>query len=237
MDRYLLQRHLGIDRCLEEAITSRRVEQVLEIGAGFTPRGARFLSDFGGFGLSYVEADLPAMAEQKRALLARFGRPEAMPKVVELDLLAETGPLSRAHVASSYLEQGKGTAVVIEGLLSYFGRGSRFAALERVAATLRHLGTGVLLANVELEREAGDWYVVRAFLGALGAFVRGEAHYCFRDPDEAREVLGAMGFAEVRLHRPRDLIAGEEGPVLGRVLEAWVEGGGDEEVSRESPYE
>src|SRR6476646_6893471 len=48
------------------AIASGRVSQVVEIAAGLSPRGWRFAKEHGA-ALTYVEADLPHMAERKRA--------------------------------------------------------------------------------------------------------------------------------------------------------------------------
>ena len=82
---------------LEDAIRPGHVGQVLEVAAGMSPRGWRFTERHPD--LVYVEADLPDMAARKRAALERIGRP-ATHRVVELDALAATGPLSLASVAA-----------------------------------------------------------------------------------------------------------------------------------------
>src|SRR5680860_1088598 len=68
LEAFLLARHRLIDRLLGEAIAAGRVGQVIEIAAGMSPRGLRFSRLHPD--LTYVEADLPAMAARKRAALA-----------------------------------------------------------------------------------------------------------------------------------------------------------------------
>ena len=72
LEQFLLARHRLIDHVLEEAIAAGRVSQVLEIAAGMSPRGWRFAGRHGD-AVTYVEADLPAMAARKRAALERAG--------------------------------------------------------------------------------------------------------------------------------------------------------------------
>src|SRR5918912_703704 len=72
LEGLLLARHRIIDELLTEAIEDGRVAQVIEIAAGMSPRGWRFAQRYGER-LTYVEADLPAMAARKRQALERMG--------------------------------------------------------------------------------------------------------------------------------------------------------------------
>jgi O-methyltransferase involved in polyketide biosynthesis len=47
LETILLQRHKIIDALLTEEIKSGRVKQVVELAAGFSPRGSNFVSRFG----------------------------------------------------------------------------------------------------------------------------------------------------------------------------------------------
>src|SRR3954470_4408343 len=104
----LLARHLVIDALLEEAIADGRVGQVLEVACGMSPRGWRFTERHPD--LVYVEADLPDMAADKRAALERIGRPPTH-RVVDLDALADDGPLSLPAVAERELAADTGLAI------------------------------------------------------------------------------------------------------------------------------
>ena len=72
LEPYLMARHLAIDARVEQAIESGRVSQVLEVAAGLSLRGWRFVQRYGDR-ITYVEADLPPMAERKRRALVRAG--------------------------------------------------------------------------------------------------------------------------------------------------------------------
>jgi O-methyltransferase involved in polyketide biosynthesis len=71
LEDYLLARHGAIDALLEVAIEEGGVTQVIELAAGLSPRGWRFSRRYGA-SLTYIEADLPAMAERKRAALEQW---------------------------------------------------------------------------------------------------------------------------------------------------------------------
>src|SRR3954452_11744473 len=90
LEQYLLARHQVIDELLEAEIESGRVEQVIEIAAGMSPRGWRFTERYGDQ-LTYIETDLEAMATRKRRALARIGYRPAGHRVVELDALSDGG--------------------------------------------------------------------------------------------------------------------------------------------------
>src|SRR5205807_8353145 len=70
LESYLLTRHRAIDVLLEQAIEQHGITQVVEVAAGLSPRGWRFMQRYGNQ-LTYVEADLPEMAERKRRALER----------------------------------------------------------------------------------------------------------------------------------------------------------------------
>ena len=78
LEPYLLTRHRAIDVLLERSIESGAVSQVLEVACGLSPRGWRFHRRYGKR-ITYVEADLPGMAERKRAALDADGQPRPGP--------------------------------------------------------------------------------------------------------------------------------------------------------------
>src|SRR5690242_2718763 len=93
LDGILLARHRLIDLLLARTIDAGEIGQVIEIAAGLSPRGWRFRTRYGDR-LTYVEADLPGMIDQKRRILARLGGETAHHRTVEIDALADTGPTS-----------------------------------------------------------------------------------------------------------------------------------------------
>src|SRR5437016_987554 len=105
LEEFLLARHRLIDYLLERAIDEGSVATVLEIACGLSPRGWRFARRYGGR-ISYVEADLPAMAARKREALAPTGSLGEHHRVVEIDALADAGSLSLAAVAAELPASG-----------------------------------------------------------------------------------------------------------------------------------
>src|ERR1700750_1109933 len=67
----LLARHRIID-ALRDDLIEGGVSQVIEAACGMSPRGWRFSERYGDR-ITYVEADLPAMAQRQREELARVG--------------------------------------------------------------------------------------------------------------------------------------------------------------------
>lgn len=190
LERFLLARHGAIDRALEAAIAAGSIGQVLEIAAGMSPRGWRFTERHPGF--LYVEADLPGMAERKRAALDRIGRP-ATHRVTEIDALAPDGPLSVAAVVERELDPSAGLAVITEGLLNYLpADGVR--ALWRSVSPVADLYLSDLFVREDTPAILGT-----AFSALLSAFVRGRVEMHFADSDEARGELIEAGFRRARL--------------------------------------
>ena len=113
LESYLLARHRAIDALLERAIERGEVTQVIEVACGLSPRGWRFARGFGNR-LTYVEADLPEMAERKRAALERIGSLSDHHRVREVDALRDDdGPGSLAAIAAE-LDAGEGLAIITE---------------------------------------------------------------------------------------------------------------------------
>jgi O-methyltransferase involved in polyketide biosynthesis len=117
LEEYLLARHRAIDARLERAIERDEVSQVIEVAAGLSPRGWRFAQRYVER-LTYIEADLPEMAERKRAALERMGSLSERHQVREVDALRDDGPGSLAAVFAG-LDENAGVAIITEGLLGY----------------------------------------------------------------------------------------------------------------------
>jgi O-methyltransferase involved in polyketide biosynthesis len=217
----LLARHRLIDLLLERAIDDGRVSQVLEIACGMSPRGWRFARRYGER-ITYVEADLPAMAARKREALERAGSLGQHHRVAEIDALAEEGPLSLAALTAS-LDSERGLAIVTEGLVHYLDPADLAGLWRRIAGTLARFPHGIYLCDLHLEDEAGG-PLADAFRLALSAFVRGRVHPHFADVQEAQTALAEAGFAASTLHRPLDfadrIAVDERAAGLVRVIEA-----------------
>lgn len=207
LEGLLLARHRIIDSILEDWIEAG-VSQVVEAACGMSPRGWRFSERYGDR-LTYIEADLPAMAQRKREALARMGSLGDRHRVVELDLLRDGGAGSLESVVEG-LDPAAGLAIVTEGLLAYFDDETVEALWARLAKALSRFDKGVYLADLRFARpERG--LPEQAFDVILGAFVRGKVHAYRGDATTAEAALRRAGFAGARLH------PGDEHPAAAEV--------------------
>jgi O-methyltransferase involved in polyketide biosynthesis len=197
LEGLLLARHRIIDSLLDDLIEGG-VSQVVEAACGMSPRGWRFSERYGER-LTYVEADLPAMARRKREALAQMGSLGEHHRVVELDVLRDGGPGSLESLAEE-LDPAKGLAIVTEGLLTYFDDETVEALWARLAQVLGRFSQGVYLADLRFARPDRD-LPEHAFDLLLGAFVRGKVHAYRGDDASAAAELRAAGFHQARLHR------------------------------------
>jgi O-methyltransferase involved in polyketide biosynthesis len=206
LEGLLLGRHRAMDTLLTAAIESGRVGQVVEIAAGLSPRGLTYATAYAGR-LTYVEADLPAMAQQKRDALARLGTPlPAGHRVVDIDALVTEGPLSLEALLDQ-LDPAVGTAVITEGLLNYLPLEAVTGLWARLATGLRRFPTGIYLSDLHL---AGENHspLLAGFATMLGAFVRGKIHFHFADAVAATEAPHRLRAGGDQLIRPDPAASG-----------------------------
>jgi len=200
LESYLLARHQALDSHLTAVIESQPTTQVLEVAAGLSPRGWRSARRYDGR-ITYIEADLPEMAERKREALERMGSLDEHHRVEELDVLRDdSGPGTLAAIAAS-LDSGRPLVILTEGLLSYLERDHVLDMWRRFAETLSDFTGGRYLSDLHLGEEARA-PTVRAFRAVLSAFVRGPVRVHFDDASEAVAALKASGFREAAVHEP-----------------------------------
>jgi O-methyltransferase involved in polyketide biosynthesis len=211
LEAMLLARHRIIDALLDEQIEGG-VSQVIEIACGMSPRGWRFCERYGSE-LTYVEADLPAMARRKREALAQMGSLDERHRVAELDALRDGGPGSVEELVAS-MDPAAGLAIITEGLLVYLDDETMEALWARLARALEPFPTGAYLADFRFAGP-GRGIPERAFEQLLGAFVRGDIHPFAGDEAAAEAALHSAGFDQVALHRCDEHPAAEAGPEAG----------------------
>jgi len=219
LEPYLLARHRAIDALLEQAIERDGVTQVLEVAAGLSPRGWRFTARYGER-LTYVEADLPAMAERKRQALERIGSLSERHRVHDLDALRDRGPLSLRAVAAD-LDPAQGLAIITEGLLGYLAPDDVERLWRRFVRTLQHFQTGLYVSDLHLGSAQNA--AVRGFRLALSAFVRGRVYLHFESADQAVAQLRECGFARAAVTPAFELVDAApigRGERLAHILEA-----------------
>jgi O-methyltransferase involved in polyketide biosynthesis len=211
LEAYLLARHRAIDAALERAIEQDGIGQVIEVAAGLSPRGWRFVKRYPQ--LRYVDADLPGMTARKRRALERIGSDPERHNVHELDVLQEDG---LAMVAND-LRSDEGLAIVTEGLLPYLATTDVKAIWRRFATTLSGFASGVYVSEIHVG--AAEGAAERAFRALLSVFVRGRVSLHFESPHEAVTALENAGFAKADL-RPAENAARNRASRIAHILEA-----------------
>lgn len=218
LESYLLARHRAIDALLTRAIEQHGVTQVLEVASGLSPRGWRFGQRYGG-GLTYVEADLPAMADRKRRALQRMGSLNEHHRVHPIDALRDGGPGSLEALTQG-LDHQPGLAIITEGLLNYLSTDSVRGLWRRLARILAEFPHGRYISDLHLGSVQSA--EVRAFRVMLSAFVRGRVYLHFSDPEQAQGELRAAGFRSAAV-QPAWAVTGvdrDSGSQLAHIIEA-----------------
>ena len=198
LEGLLLARHRIIDDLLTRAIEERDVRQVIEPACGMSPRGWRFCERYGE-ALTYIEGDLPAMADRKRRALTRMDARSNNHRVVVLDVLRDDGPASIARLVTE-LDADEGLAIVTEGLLTYLEERQVIDVWRRFARATAPFAGGTYLADIRLGGRNGD-LTERSFGVALSVFVRGRVHRHFADRSDALAALREAGYRDARMYR------------------------------------
>jgi O-methyltransferase involved in polyketide biosynthesis len=221
LESYLLARHRAIDAGLERAIDEQGISQVIEVAAGLSPRGWRFHERYGER-ITYIEADLPGMAERKRRALERIGSLGEHHQVRVLDAVQDDGPDSLPAVAAE-LEPDRGLALITEGLLGYLPTDSVLEIWARFAGVLGGFTAGCYISDIHVG--AVQDVTIRAFRVLLSIFVRSRVHLHFESPGEVAGALKEAGFTSAEVQLAAELAgagASNYASRLAHILEAWT---------------
>ncbi len=202
LEPYLLARHRKIDEQLGRAIDAGTVTQVIEIAAGMSGRGLRFTRRYGDQ-ITYIEADLPAMAARKLATLEGLGPLAPQHRVEPFDALRTRGEGSLRALANQLDPRG-GVAVITEGLLPYLDKASVLSLWSRIASESKRFPSGLYLADIHLSQD--DDLLTKGFRLALSGFVRGGVHAHFNDEPDTLAALTKAGFSSVKIEQPEKLV-------------------------------
>ena len=223
---FLLQRHHLIDHLVEQAIAEEGITQILEIACGLSPRGYRFCQRHPQ--LTYVEADLPDMADRKQRLLARTGSLSPRHLALPLNIFAQHSDDALESVLQAHFDPGKPVLVITEGLVNYFDLPAVEIFWRRLRIALERFPAGIYLTdNYPLLDDHPFQRTMRALRGMLGAVSRSQVSFHFGSDQEAQAHFELLGFAQARVHDPSDYYAQlpiprSRGTPFVRVIEARV---------------
>ncbi len=192
----LVQRHVMIDRVLAESGT----RHVLEIAAGFSPRGAAFSADPE---LQYVELDRPAVVARKRALLERT--PAGREVLERTNFRLVGGDAADADLGVVLAAPADAAVTVIaEGLLMYLDETAQRGLFERVHALLAKRGGTFVFDLVPASEQPAPGPVGRSLGWLMKRFTKGAGFAVdARGRDDIASALRAAGFGDVKMIEPR----------------------------------
>jgi hypothetical protein len=161
---------------------------VLEIGAGLSPRGLTVARESPQ--LTYVEADLPNMVEEKRRRLRRTSIP-ANYHLATIDLLGSGLALPVTPHA------GQRVLAITEGVTDYLSMDEKAVAWKKLSSFLRASGGGTYLCEIHPVSQYTDSpWVAQFAMRTIGALVGGLSFEgrIFACPEEAIAFLQQCGF-------------------------------------------
>lgn len=223
---FLLQRHYLIDHLVEQAIAEDGVTQILEIACGLSPRGYRFCQRHPQ--LTYIEADLPDMADRKQRLLARTGSLSSRHQALPLNIFAQHTDDSLEGVLQAHFDPGKPVLVITEGLVNYFDLPSVEIFWRRLRVALQHFPAGIYLTdNYPLLDDHPFRRTMSALRDMLGAVSRSKVSFHFGSDREAQTHFELLGFTSAQVHDPSHYYAQlpiprSRGTPFVRIIEARV---------------
>jgi O-methyltransferase involved in polyketide biosynthesis len=187
----LLHRHAGIEHLLRGSDCS----QVIEIAAGFSPRGSAISADPA---IRYFEVDLPPVIAAKRALLRTTPQGQMVLRRKNLALLegdVTAMEWNRFAACPSF--------VITEGLMMYFDRAAQMKIWRDIAEFVRINRGEYVFDYLPAPDEPR-----RSFAGRLLSRMRGAQGRAFacdgRNRQEIADDLGAAGFKRIAIHPSAD---------------------------------
>jgi O-methyltransferase involved in polyketide biosynthesis len=224
----LQQRHIILDHLMEKAFHEKGIRQFVELASGLSPRGYRFMKKHKGQDVTYLEADLPQMAERKKKILANAGLLEKGHDVVACDILTDSGDIALTQVAQQHLDPQKPTAVITEGLVFYFDPVTVRGVWKRIRKMLKEGSGGMYLTDdCPEQRDHPCFFLLDGFMKIIGLISRGKIFYHFDSEKTAKEAFRELLFEKTTIHTPESLyqtlpIPRSKLPGFIRVIEAQV---------------
>lgn len=228
IDVFLLQRHLLIDAQLQQLIEQQGVCQVIELAAGLSPRGYRLCQRYPQ--LSYIETDLPAMAQRKQILLHKLQAPKRH-QVRSCNILHSQGSDSIEAIVAD-MDRSQPLVIISEGLVNYFQLSQIRVVWQRIAALLGEFPQGYYLTDLYLDLvEHPSYRYVKMAQKLVGFFTRGDWPLHYRSHDEIIQGFSNDGFASVEVIDPADCydqldIPRVNTPTMVRIIKAQATASG-----------
>lgn len=199
LENLLLQRHLLIDYLLDDAIRKERITQVVEVAAGLSPRPLRFAERYKH--IQYFDTDLEPMVEKKAALLQNRKLPKNYHRL-PVDLLLDLGEHSLFGNLLKKMNTEQGTAVISEGIISYFDRKTAVNIINRISRFLKSFPQGIYITDIHPKNYLQNSFLGVFFKDILGFFVQRKIELPFYSSADVQGILLSEGFTRILEFNP-----------------------------------
>lgn len=192
----LKQRHQLIDRQLDQLIEQYPNLQVVEVASGLSPRGWRYRQKHPQ--ITYIEADLPTMAQTKKEALTNLGETQA--EVIAIDLFSPEFLKSFPQ-----LDRNRPLVIISEGLINYFTKDSLKQLWTSFSKLLGEFSHGYYLTDLYPEPIKHKLAkLIWQSSKLLKVLSKSAFSFHFQSPQEVITFLKQSEFNHVVVYQPRE---------------------------------
>lgn len=189
----LLHRHTAINRLLANA----GCPQVIEIAAGFSPRGSMVSEDSS---VQYVEVDLPDVVELKKKQLQNSA--EGRRVLARKNFTLQPGDVTQLDF-SAFLQQS--SFVITEGLMMYFTRAQQLSIWRNIAHHIHACGGEYVFDYIPMDDEPPRSLLGKFFSRVRSLWLKPTYAYDERTRMQIADDLRSAGFKCVEVFSSADI--------------------------------
>lgn len=199
IDTFLLQRHKIIDAQLERLITEQGVTQILELGAGLSPRGLSMATKYPD--IQYIETDLEPMVKHKTKLLQNMNSPCNL-SIKPCSFIATNNQPCIVQRFEEF-DIKKPTLVISEGLINYFSKEQLQGAMQTMTKAFKPFSQGYYLTDIypnDVQHPSYRYLKLAQRLVSKLTATRWFLHY--KNEEEIAKAFIEWGFAQCQVINP-----------------------------------
>jgi hypothetical protein len=203
-ESYLVLRHQLIDFLLHDLVGNEGAHMVIELGAGFSPRGMNFTRGY-GHQIKYIETDLDAIVRHKKILIK-----DDLSKYYEIRVVNFLITSGNGSISSLFSEEctfaSKPAVVITEGILNHFDKPTLMDMWTRIADNFYKCSQGgVYISDIailpsDLSKQSLNTINTSGTLWNF--FYSSLPRFPFTTPDELKQSLLFCNFQEVTIYQP-----------------------------------